>query len=91
MKVKFGDKEIKVTNPHQDPLITLDADEIDENRWAMDVGTVEITNHEGIRARFWLRIRMNRGRPKLLVATNPHKDREGNQVERSVQGTFNLL
>lgn len=61
------------------------------DRWSLEAAVIEVENERGEFARFWVSVRVEKGRPKIYLTTKIGKADDRKQIEKSVQGTFNLI
>ncbi len=71
------------------PVIFVNEADV-ENTFRQEVAQILVEKENGEYARFWVSVRVSNGRPKVYVTTKIGKGETRKQVERSVQGTFNL-
>jgi hypothetical protein len=89
MRVRIGDKVYGLPRNTAEPVVELDAAEQGE-RDAIGILHIDVSNAQGLVARFWITERLRNGRPQIIVTTKVAKDKEV-QRSKSVTGTFNTL
>ena len=74
------------------PSPTIKVNEADiGSRWDIEACRIEVEKENGEFARFWVSVRVEKGRPKVYITTKTGKGDERTQIQKSVTGTFNLI
>jgi hypothetical protein len=89
MKVKVSNQELDVTSPTPEPIIVVTANEVND-RGLLGVVRIDVENDEGVVSRFWVDVKVKKGRPQVFVRTKVGRDKQI-QRQSKVQGTFNCI
>lgn len=83
--LKIADNpEIQTGSPF---TVVLSKDQIVGER---EIMMLNVENHEGLTARFFVSVKVENGRPKVTVTTKPYAGKD-EEVSKTVAGSCNLL